>query len=138
MEDLRLAGNALPLREVPRRPCAPPGGDHMQGMSDGVLMSTADERLNRQFELISRQVPAAAGFFRWIRRPGMILVRLPVGVLLIVGGIFSFLPILGIWMLPLGLLFLAIDVPALKAPVGNAIVRFRRWWSLIRRKYRRR
>lgn len=37
------------------------------------------------------------------------LKRLFFGALLIVGGIFSFLPILGIWMLPLGLLYLAVD-----------------------------
>lgn len=109
----------------------------MQDMSDEVLMSTAETRLNRQFDLISRQVPATAGFFRWIRKPGMVLIRLPLGLLLILGGIFSFLPILGLWMLPLGLLFLAIDIPGLKGPVGNTIVRLRRWWDLRRRRFRR-
>lgn len=28
--------------------------------------------------------------------------RLPVGLLLMLGGVFSFLPVLGLWMLPLG------------------------------------
>lgn len=37
------------------------------------------------------------------------LKRLLFGGLLIVGGIFSFLPILGMWMLPLGVLYLAVD-----------------------------
>ena len=37
------------------------------------------------------------------------LMRLLVGVLLIIGGIFSFLPILGIWMIPLGLIYLSVD-----------------------------
>ena len=31
-----------------------------------------------------------------------LLVRFFIGLLLIIGGIFSFLPVLGIWMLPLG------------------------------------
>jgi hypothetical protein len=106
-------------------------------MSDGISMSTADERLDRQFNLISQHFPATAGFLRWIRKPGMVVVRLPLGLLLIVGGIFSFLPVLGLWMLPLGLLMLAIDIPGLKAPVGNSIVRLRRWWRLMRRKFRR-
>jgi hypothetical protein len=110
----------------------------MQAMSDGVFMSTAQARLDRQFDLIGRRVPATAGFLHWIRRPGMVAVRLPLGLLLILGGIFSFLPVLGIWMLPLGLLLLAIDIPGLKGPVGSAIVRVRRQWSLIRRKHRRR
>jgi hypothetical protein len=107
-------------------------------MSDGVLMSTADVRLNRQFDRISRQVPALAGFLRWLRRPGMMLVRVPLALLLIAGGVFSFLPILGLWMLPLGLLVLAIDVPPLRGPIGNAIVRLQRWIETTRRKWRAR
>lgn len=38
-------------------------------------------------------------------------VRIPVGVLLIIGGLLSFLPVLGPWMLPLGLVLLAPNVP---------------------------
>jgi hypothetical protein len=36
-------------------------------------------------------------------------------MLLICGGLLSFLPILGLWMLPVGLLLLAEDVPPLKS-----------------------
>jgi hypothetical protein len=39
----------------------------------------------------------------------------PAGLLLILGGLLSFLPILGIWMLPLGLLLLAEDLPVLRS-----------------------
>ena len=100
-------------------------------------MSTADARLERQFERIGRQVPATAGFLRWVRQPHMHLVRIPLAILLLLGGVFSFLPILGVWMLPLGLLVLAVDVPPLKRPVGDAIVRLQRWLSVMRRKFRR-
>ena len=100
--------------------------------------SSADARLNRQFERIGRQVPATAGFLRWVRQPHMHLVRIPLALLLILGGVFSFLPILGLWMLPLGLLVLAVDVPALKGPVGNAIVRLQRWIATTRRRFRHR
>ena len=58
-------------------------------------------------------------------------------VLLILGGVFSFLPVLGLWMLPLGLMVLAVDIPPLKRPVGNFLVRGQRWLSLTRRKWRR-
>ena len=34
-------------------------------------------------------------------------------MLLILGGVLSILPILGLWMLPLGLILLAEDIPAL-------------------------
>lgn len=52
--------------------------------------------------------------------------RMPVAVGLILGGMLGFLPILGFWMLPLGLLLLAIDLPALRPAAGAAMVRFRR------------
>lgn len=39
--------------------------------------------------------------------PGL---RLVLGLLLMVGGLFAFLPILGLWMLPLGIAIAALDV----------------------------
>lgn len=42
------------------------------------------------------------------------ILRVGIGVLLILGGIFSFLPILGAWMLPLGLIVLSIDIPRVR------------------------
>ncbi|MFG6564799.1 hypothetical protein ACGYLI_11310 [Sulfitobacter sp. 1A13421] len=64
-----------------------------------------------------------APFFVWIQRrvpPGF---RFALGLLLICGGILGFLPILGFWMLPLGLMVAAMDVRL-----------FRRWRSLRRRR----
>ena len=42
------------------------------------------------------------------------LLRILIGVLLILGGLFAFLPILGFWMIPLGLLVLSIDIPRVR------------------------
>jgi len=42
------------------------------------------------------------------------VVRGLLGVLLIIAGILGFLPILGFWMIPLGVGLLATDVPALR------------------------
>jgi hypothetical protein len=39
--------------------------------------------------------------------PGL---RLVLGVLLIIGGVFGFLPVLGFWMVPLGVAVAALDV----------------------------
>jgi hypothetical protein len=100
-------------------------------------MSSAEDRLDRELARIGRQVPATAGFLRWIREPHMHMVRIPLALLLILGGVFSFLPILGIWMLPLGLAVLAIDVPPLKAPVANTLVRLQRRLVVTRRRLRR-
>ena len=38
-------------------------------------------------------------------------IRPLVGFLFMVGGVFGFLPVLGFWMLPLGVAFVALDVP---------------------------
>ncbi len=43
--------------------------------------------------------------------PGHPFVRIGLGFLLLAGGVFSILPVLGLWMIPLGLAILAIDIP---------------------------
>lgn len=43
--------------------------------------------------------------------PGL---RLVFGLLLIVGGVFGFLPVLGFWMIPLGGVIAALDIPPLR------------------------
>jgi hypothetical protein len=92
------------------------------------MAAAADARLDRQFERISRQVPASRGFLEWVRKPRLHIVRIPLAILLILGGIFSFLPVLGIWMLPLGLLLLAIDLPALRPPLARLLHWIERKW----------
>lgn len=100
-----------------------PGGDKDEG------------RLNRQFEQIERSVPPwFARMLNWLRRPGVQLIRIPLGILLIIGGVLSFLPVLGIWMLPLGLLILALDVRLLRGPVTQVIIRVRNWWRRRRQR----
>lgn len=97
-------------------------------------MSKSRQRLNRQFDRLQRRIPPfAANWLEWIRQPGARWLRLPLGVLLVLGGIFSFLPVLGIWMLPLGLLLLAVDLVFLQGPVNLAIVRGGRRWTTWRR-----
>ncbi len=65
---------------------------------------------------------------RWLRQPSSRLVRIPLSALLILGGIFSFLPILGLWMLPLGLLLIAQDIPFLQKPLARALGWIERKW----------
>jgi hypothetical protein len=64
----------------------------------------------------------------WLREPSRRTVRFGAAILLIIGGIFSILPVLGIWMLPLGLALLAEDAPGLK-PQLERVARWceRRW-----------
>ena len=56
------------------------------------------------------------------------------GILLVLGGVFSFLPVLGIWMLPLGLLLLALDLPFLQGPLNSLSLRIQRRWTNWRRR----
>ena len=42
------------------------------------------------------------------------MARITIGVLLIIGGILGFLPILGFWMIPLGFLVLSVDLPSVR------------------------
>ncbi len=100
-------------------------------------MSKSGERLNRLFDRLERRVPGvAAGWLANVRRPEARWVRIPLGILLVLGGIFSFLPVLGIWMLPLGLLLLALDLIFLQGPVNMAILRGSRKWTTWQRSRR--
>lgn len=49
-------------------------------------------------------------FFAWVRRNVPRGMRLFLGILLIIGGILGFLPILGFWMIPLGVMVAAMDI----------------------------
>ena len=94
--------------------------------------------LSQAFKRLEQEVPERLGrVLRWLRHAASRLVRIPVGILLIVGGVFSILPGLGIWMLPLGLLLIASDVPSLRRPVG----RFTTWaadkWVALRQRLSR-
>jgi hypothetical protein len=52
-------------------------------------------------------------------------VRALIGVLLVIGGFFGFLPILGFWMIPLGLAFIALDIPPLRRRLTGWLRRHR-------------
>jgi hypothetical protein len=94
---------------------------------DGQLPATTapDQRIERLIDRLPRRVGSV---IRWLRQPSSFWIRMPAGALLICGGLVSFLPIFSLWMLPLGLLLLAEDVPLLR----SAISRFLDW---VERRY---
>jgi hypothetical protein len=55
--------------------------------------------------------------------PANRFARLGLGLLLIAGGILGFLPILGFWMIPLGLLVLSFDLPQVRRWRRRFVVR---------------
>jgi hypothetical protein len=86
--------------------------------------------LDRHFAWFEAKLPPRpARFVGWLRKPSSKLVRIPLAVLLVGGGIFSFLPVLGLWMLPLGLVLIAQDVPALEKPTAKTLGWIERKWA---------
>lgn len=73
--------------------------------------SRPPDRVDRLIEHLPSVVRQAS---RWLRQPSSRWARIPAGVLLIIGGLLSILPVLGLWMLPLGAVLLAEDLPALR------------------------
>jgi hypothetical protein len=57
---------------------------------------------------------------RWLRKPASRWARVPAG-LLIMGGCLAILPVFGLWMLPLGVILLADDIPPLRRLRDRAI-----------------
>jgi fatty acid desaturase len=84
--------------------------------------------LDRQFARLEEALPnGLPRFVHWLRRPSSRWVRIPAAILLIAAGFVGFLPILGFWMIPLGLVLIAQDVPFLKPPLARLLA-----WGLDR------
>lgn len=90
-------------------------------------------RLARQFASLTNRSPRLARAVRALQSRRGRMLRIPLGLLLVAGGFLAILPVFGLWMIPLGLLLLAIDIPLLRPSVSAAVIRLRRRWSLWRR-----
>ncbi len=62
---------------------------------------------------------------RRLALPASRIFRILLGIGLCIGGLLAFLPVLGIWMLPLGILVLSVDLP----PVRRLRRRFDVYWG---------
>jgi hypothetical protein len=79
--------------------------------SDDIAYADPERRLRRLLRRLPGRMQAIT---RWLRKPASRLARIPAGVLLILGGFLSILPVFGLWMFPLGLMLLADDIPPLR------------------------
>ena len=94
------------------------------------MTQQAKMELDRHFVWFeSKLPPKPARWVAWLRKPSSRLARIPLAILLIAGGFFSFLPVLGLWMLPLGLLLVAQDVPMLQKPMSRMLGWIERKWE---------
>ncbi|HSU98882.1 MAG TPA: hypothetical protein VLI91_02135 [Roseiarcus sp.] len=78
---------------------------------DAIAYADPERRLRRLLRRLPSRMQAVT---RWLRKPASRWARIPAGILLILGGCLAILPLFGLWMLPLGLMLLADDVPALR------------------------
>lgn len=93
--------------------------------------------LHRRLDRLEQRLPRPlAAWLAHLRQPSASWVRVPLGVLLVVGGVLGFLPVLGFWMVPLGLVLLALDFALLRRPTATLIVGGERGWSRLRRRWR--
>ena len=98
-------------------------------------MSRARDELHDYLDRLAKRLPPrAARVLGWLRRPWMIWLRVPMALLLIAAGFVGFLPVLGFWMVPLGLILLALDIPFLQGPLVRVLQWGERTWRAWRRR----
>jgi hypothetical protein len=106
-------------------PMASKAGSSYVGLMSAQAMAPPDDaradherRLRRLLRRLPGRMQAIA---RWLRKPASRWARIPVGLLLIAGGFLAVLPFFGLWMLPLGLMLLAEDIPPLRRLRDHAL-----------------
>ena len=82
------------------------------------------QKTNMHFGIDPRTREIVIGSFR-VKLPQSRWLRTTIGVLLVVGGILGFLPLLGFWMVPLGLLVLSHDSHFVRRQRRRLAV----WWA---------
>jgi hypothetical protein len=76
-----------------------------------IAYADPERRLRRLLRRLPNRMQAITC---WLRKPASRWARIPAGLLLILGGFLAILPVFGLWMLPLGLMLLADDIPPLR------------------------
>jgi uncharacterized membrane protein len=94
-------------------------------------------RLERQFSAIVRASPIIGAAIIRFHEGSSIFLRISLAVVLIIGGLLAFLPILTIWLIPVGVLLLATDLPFLRPIVSSTIIKLRRRLINFRRRLRK-
>lgn len=99
-------------------------------------MTNGQKQLDKAYDGLEQEAPdRVSKAIRWLRKPEARWIRWPLGLLLIAGGFFGFLPVLGIEFIPVGLLLIAQDIPILRKPVGIAVQWLERKWLALRRRW---
>jgi hypothetical protein len=86
------------------------------------MMSIPD--FHEEMERFQNHIPTWVGQnLNRLRGERVKWLRVPIGVALTGGGMLGFLPlpIVGIWMLPIGLALLAHDIPTMRRPIARLL-----------------
>lgn len=95
-----------------------------------------DKALTQALDGLEDEVPdRVARAIRLLRDPTKKTIRMIAGALFVLGGFLWFLPVLGLEMLPIGLLLLAMDMPFLRGPVGRGTLWLECQWNSLRRRW---
>jgi len=87
---------------------------------------------------MSKMTSRVKRLFRRENLPRSRWARIAIGVVLVLCGFVGFLPILGFWMVPMGLAILAIDIPIVRRLTQKVTVAVTRWWSTFRGRHGKR
>lgn len=97
-----------------------------------------DDEFDLALNKLERHLPDwLAKTVKWLRAPARRWIRIPLGVVFLVGGLLWFMPVVGIEMLPLGLALLAVDIPFLRRPTGRMLLWIDRKWTEVERWWKR-
>jgi hypothetical protein len=100
-----------------------------------LARADGQRELDEAFDRLEQELPNWLGRkLRWLRSPKSRWVRIPLAILLILQSAVFFLPFAGLHLLPVGLLLIAQDIPALKRPVARAMLWLLRKWVALRRR----
>ena len=103
------------------------------------MTDTDDELLKEAFdELEARTGGRTRKMIHWLRDPKSRWIRLPLGILCIIGSFFWLLPVLGVELFPIGLLLIAEEIPFLRRPAARLMLWLERRWDGLLKWYRRR
>ena len=92
------------------------------------MTSRAAPDFDEEARKLQDRLPRFAGAaLRWAIESSP-FIRWPIAIVLVFGGFLGFLPILGFWMAPLGLILIAEDLPFLRPPLARLVAWILRNW----------
>lgn len=109
----------------------------MNSQDQRTKEESGEEVLERAFDGLEQEAPDfVVRVIAWVRNPTSRWVRIPIGLLFIVASFFWFLPVVGVEFFPIGLLFIAQDIPFMRKPVGKLLLWLEAKWRELKRSWR--